>query len=136
MCYSLVRTHQCQILAAGTELEVGVQRSARVAVVVVRGEDEEVLAGVEIHCREFPFAQVAVVVGQVPVFEIDLQRADIINLNPVWEIAARVSWRTGVGRHKLIDYEGVALLKPVRSQQSKINRIDIVVSIQVRTTEA
>jgi hypothetical protein len=78
-----VRIDQGQVLTAAGELEVRVQFAGRIAAILVRRKNDEMLSGVQGDGRKLPLRQVVVIVGQIPIRQVDLSAARIMNFDPV-----------------------------------------------------
>ncbi|MEJ6572327.1 MAG: hypothetical protein QNL39_10130 [Akkermansiaceae bacterium] len=110
-----VGAHQGDVLAAGGELEVGVQVAIGVENGVIRSVDnQESTAGHDGPGRKGPLGEIAGVVGEVPAAEVDRTRPRIEDLDPVLTGAGNlirdriprvriVGRATVIGGHELVD---------------------------------
>jgi len=98
-----VRVRQREVFAGGVELEVRVQRRARHAAVLARGEHDHEAAGGEVGRGEEPLRGIARAVAQSPVEQVDAGARRVLDLDPVGGVAILVIQRLGVARHELGD---------------------------------
>ncbi len=115
-----VRPHQRQVLAAGGQVEAGVQGRARHGAVLARGKHHQKTARLEAHRREAPFGEVVGVVREEPPVEVHRDGAGVVQLDPVRVIPVLVRQRAPVAGHELGDDDflpaGRAARQPHRQQ--------------------
>src|SRR5690606_20855969 len=91
---------QTQKLAVGAQLEVCMQRLPRNLPVLVRCEDDEILARREYNLGKHPLVHALRVVGERPSDEVNRGGTAIVNLNPVGGIAVLIAKSSAVGRQE------------------------------------
>ena len=100
-----VRGDECEILAARTEFEIGVQRRAGRAAIFLRGEDDKETIGRQVGGRELPLGEIVRRVGEKPTREAGGGSILVLNFNPVGVVAVLVIERDVIDRHELGDGE-------------------------------
>ncbi len=102
-----VRLYEGEVLPLARQLEVRVEPTARIALVLFRRVDDEIPSGPQRYRREPPHGQIGLAVGQVPIVEVHICCAGVEELDPIRIVAVFVGVGVDIEGHEFRDDDTV-----------------------------
>ena len=102
---SAVHANQREVLAVSAELEVRMQRAARLGTVFPGREHDQVQPGIKHEAREAPLAQLVGIIGEAEIRKVDGSVGGVVDFDPVGAVIVLILVAVVVDSQELADHE-------------------------------